>query len=135
MDRLGFDFLERLASHIGVTEPALRLLLCLFLGEYRQQFPQVMLPRCPLTPPRWPLSGFPGALFYRKFIFPLPKLQNHVYFIVSGLALCLFNFGWGTVHSLVSVLVTYLMIKLLPHGLPLRAASFLFHMGYILVGE
>lgn len=55
--------------------------------------------------------------------------------MVSGLALCLFNFGSGVVHSLVSVLATYLMIRFLPHGLPLRAASFVFHMVYILVGQ
>lgn len=49
--------------------------------------------------------------------------------------MCLFNFGAGTIHSLISVVVTYLMIKFLPHGLPLRAASFVFHMAYILAGE
>lgn len=98
--------------------------------------PPCVVPRpCPTHATPIHISGYPGAIFYRKFVFPLPKLQNHLYFVVSGLALCFFNFGYGTVHSLVSVLATYLMIRFLPHSLPLRTASFLFHMTYILVGE
>lgn len=54
---------------------------------------------------------------------------------MAGLALCLFNFGSGTIHSLVSCVATYLMVTFLPHGLPLRAASFTFHMTHILAGE
>lgn len=80
------------------------------------------------------VAGFPGAIFYRKFIFPLPKLHNHLYFIVAGLSLCLFNFGAGVIHSLVSVVATYLMVTFLPHGMPLRVASFTFHMVHILAG-
>lgn len=80
-------------------------------------------------------SGFPLAIFYRKFIFPLTKLQNHIYFIITGLLICTFNFGSGVIHSLISVVVTYLMVTFLPHGMPLRAASFTFHMVHILAGK
>lgn len=81
------------------------------------------------------IAGYPLAIFYRKVIFPLPKFHNHIYFIVSGLALCLFNFGSGVIHSLISIVATYLMVTFLPHGRPLRAASFTFHMVHILAGE
>lgn len=58
---------------------------------------------------------------------------KHLYIFGSGLLLCIFNYGWLAHHSFAAVSVAYLLMRLL-NGTALVAASFVFHMAYLMVG-
>lgn len=57
-----------------------------------------------------------------------------MFILATGLALSAFNFGRDTQHSLIAVVVTYLMLKLFGPSRYLRIGSFVFHMVYLLAG-
>uniref|UniRef100_A0A1B0CHD0 Lysophospholipid acyltransferase 5 n=2 Tax=Lutzomyia longipalpis TaxID=7200 RepID=A0A1B0CHD0_LUTLO len=99
----------QLAGAVGATEPALRLLISVVLG-------------------------YPLSLFYRNFIWPLPELQQHIFMIISGMTICLFNYGSDVYHSILAILATYILIKVLGPTKKLMIASFAFHMTHLLFG-
>lgn len=78
-------------------------------------------------------TGYPLAILYHKRIYAQSKEINHLYIAGCGLLLCVFNYGLLVYHSLLAVLVSYLLITVL-NGTPLIAASFAFHMTYLLFG-
>lgn len=78
-------------------------------------------------------SGYPLAIIYRKKVYPLSKSVNHLYLFATGLLICLFNYGWLVYHSLSAVLVSYGLILFL-NGNALVLTTFIFHMGYLLIG-
>lgn len=60
-------------------------------------------------------------------------MNNHLFFIVSGILLCIFNYGYQAYHSLIAVSATYLFLISLK-GTALTTTSFVFHMSYLLFG-
>lgn len=80
------------------------------------------------------LPGFPIALVYRKYIFAQqPKLLNHLFIIACGLAILLFNYGLDLYHTVIAISVSCALIHTL-RGTALIATTFVFHMGYLLIG-
>lgn len=77
--------------------------------------------------------GYPLAYIYRKYIYSQSKVNNHLYIVLSGIAICIFNFGYYVYHSLVAVAVTYILTLFL-NGTLLTTTSLIFHMTYLLVG-
>ncbi|SPP76564.1 lysophospholipid acyltransferase 5 [Drosophila guanche] len=95
----------------GVTPEALRLLLTL-------------------------MAGYPIAAVYTKYIAEVPfKTLHHIFFFSCGAGLCYFNYGADTYHSLLGILVTYLLVLFLRHNIKLMIGlNFVFHMTYLLLG-
>ena len=59
---------------------------------------------------------------------------RHLYFAATGVLLCLFNFGHEALHSLVSILVTYLIARCFAGSGAGVIVGFLFHVGYLTAG-
>ncbi|XP_037824589.1 lysophospholipid acyltransferase 5 [Lucilia sericata] len=100
-----------LADKVGVGEAAIRLLFTLF-------------------------AGYPIAFIYRFLIQPQSsKPVHHIFFALCGFGLCFFNYGFDTYHSLISIWITYLLVRLLHNNTQqLVAINFVFHMAYLLTG-
>ncbi|XP_071521262.1 lysophospholipid acyltransferase 5 isoform X1 [Panulirus ornatus] len=102
-------FLQAFANLLGAPEPALRLLISI-------------------------LIGYPLVLIHRYTLYcKSPKLQ-HLYFIVSGVSIALFNYGHNVVHSVVCVMVAWLLLLFVGGTLKSVIISFVFQMTYLLVG-
>lgn len=79
------------------------------------------------------VAGYPLAILYHKRIYAQSKKINHSFIAGCGILLCIFNYGVLVYHSLMAVLVSYLLISLL-NRTALIATSFVFHMTYLLYG-
>ncbi|XP_030605883.1 lysophospholipid acyltransferase 5 [Archocentrus centrarchus] len=101
--------LEQLSESLGSPEPAIRLLLSI-------------------------LIGYPFALVDRWFLFYQPATVIHLFHTFSGLALAAFNFGPQLYHSVVCVLVQFLMLRLMGRTVTTVLSSFTFQMLYLLAG-
>lgn len=99
----------QLASYLGSSEPAFRLLLTV-------------------------LAGYPLALVHRNFFLNKNPVSQHLYFTVCGLLLCCFNYGFNVYHSLLNILVVYAVLRLIGGTLASVAFSFIFCMGYLVLG-
>lgn len=97
-----------LAQSFGVTVPALKLLLGVF-------------------------AGYPFALIYRKYLFHQSEQKQCLYFILCGLTLGFWNYGFGMFHCLLSILLTYLAVTYLK-GILMVSLVFVFNFTYLLVG-
>ncbi|MBN3299688.1 MBOA5 acyltransferase, partial [Amia calva] len=80
------------------------------------------------------LSGYPFALFYRRFLFYREPSLIHLFHTLSGLGLAAFNFGSRMHHSVVCVMVQFLMLRLMGRTLTGVVSSLLFQMMYLLLG-
>ncbi|ENN75052.1 hypothetical protein HUJ04_001252 [Dendroctonus ponderosae] len=96
------------AHAVGVSEPALKLLLGV-------------------------LAGYPFALIYRKYLFNQSENRQCLYFISCGLLIGLWNYGFGMFHCLLSILLTYLAVHFLK-GLAMVAVVSAFNFTYLLAG-
>ncbi|XP_005109186.2 lysophospholipid acyltransferase 5 [Aplysia californica] len=77
-----------LASLLGSSEGAIKLLLSLFLG-------------------------YPLAFLYRSpLVYRLPPALKHVFFVAVGFSICYYNFGADSAHLVANVTVIYLMLLL-----------------------
>lgn len=101
--------LEYIAEWLGTSEPALRLLFSILLG-------------------------FPLAFFHRCYVINCTPSMQHVYFSLCGITLGYFNYGCDIVHSLFCVLVIYLVLLFIGGTLISVIFSFVFLMGYLLIG-
>ncbi|XP_069551715.1 lysophospholipid acyltransferase 5 [Brachyistius frenatus] len=101
--------LEKLSESLGSPEPAVRLILSI-------------------------LIGYPCALVYRRFLFSESATVIHLFHTFSGLALATFNFGPQICHSVVCILVQFLMLRLMGRTLTTVLSSFTFQMVYLLAG-
>ncbi|XP_046388835.1 lysophospholipid acyltransferase 5 [Ischnura elegans] len=99
--------LKDIATALGATEPALRLLLSLLIG--------------------YPIAVFHRYTLYRKN----PALQ-HIFFICCGVGIGFFNYGHEALHSIMSVVVMYITLVAIGGTLLSVYVSFLFNMGYLL---
>ncbi|XP_047453786.1 lysophospholipid acyltransferase 5 isoform X1 [Mugil cephalus] len=102
--------LENLSESLGSPEPAVRLILSI-------------------------LIGYPCALVYRRFLFYQSPTVIHLFHALSGLALAAFNFaGSQLYHSVVCILVQFLMLRLMGRTVTAVLSSFTFQMLYLLAG-
>lgn len=102
-------YIGKLSEVVGTTEPALRLLLSVF-------------------------AAYPLAIIHRNFLYGTNKNLQHIYFIISGLALGFFNYGIDIVHTVDAVLFTFVLLKFSGGTEASVAISFIFNMGYLLLG-
>jgi len=83
------------------------------------------------------LAAYPLSLNYRLLSTSVLSnpVHRHLYFAVTGLTICIFNFGLLTYHSIVSVLVTYFITRSSIAATPLSVViGFFFHMTYLTLG-
>lgn len=73
------------------------------------------------------------AFFYHKKISSQSKQIIHAYIALSGILLCIFNYGLLVYHTLLAVLVSYVLITFL-NSTALITTSFVYHLGYLLFG-
>ncbi|PNF39053.1 Lysophospholipid acyltransferase 5 [Cryptotermes secundus] len=106
--RSGGSVLSQLAYSLGAPEPALRLLVSILLG-------------------------YPLALIHRYTLFGQLQYQ-HLFFVVSGLSIGYFNYGWEILHSVTSVLVVYGILRIIGGTLISVICVFIFTMAYLLAG-
>ncbi|KAL1502071.1 hypothetical protein ABEB36_007271 [Hypothenemus hampei] len=97
-----------LAQNIGLTEPALKLVLGI-------------------------LAGYPFALIYRKFLYNKDGVFQCLYFTACGLTLGFWNYGIGMFHCLATILFSYLAITFLKGPL-MVSVVFIFNFIYLLTG-
>ncbi|KAK3737487.1 hypothetical protein QZH41_010816 [Actinostola sp. cb2023] len=81
----GVGDLSFLVEKTGLSDPALRLVIGL-------------------------LSAYPLCLIYRLFLYRTNPMLQHVYFIVGGMCLLIFGFGWGVIHSIINIVLVYLVL-------------------------
>ncbi|XP_055858144.1 lysophospholipid acyltransferase 5 [Episyrphus balteatus] len=106
----GGGLIANLAELSGAPEPALRLLLSI-------------------------LFGYPIAALHQLCVRKLEPLLQHIFFATCGFALCYFNYGTDSYHSVIAIWVTYLLVRLLHHApQQLLIINFLFHMSYLIIG-
>lgn len=99
-----------ISAHLGASESATRLLLSLF-------------------------SGYPLAYLYRTpLLYKQPAEVKHIYFIALGLLQCYFNFGLDLYHSLINILVIYVLLKINGGTLSSVVIAFLFNISYLVIG-
>ncbi|KAH8373378.1 hypothetical protein KR009_004577 [Drosophila setifemur] len=82
------------------------------------------------------LAGYPVAAFYHKFIANInDKTLHHMFFAGCGAALCYFNYGYDAYHSLLGIVITYLLVLFLRRKTTVfLITNLVFHMGYLLLG-
>ncbi|XP_015116616.1 lysophospholipid acyltransferase 5 isoform X1 [Diachasma alloeum] len=99
----------QLARAMGASEPALRLIISISLG-------------------------FPLAYLHRRTLYGKTPLHQHVFFILSGVFLGIWNFGWDMSHSAISLCTTYLILLVLGSSKLAVAVTFIFNMSHLLYG-
>ena len=80
--------------------------------------------------------AYPLALLYRYL---RPRVlrsssSRHLYFASTGLFFCFFNFGIQAFHSILAVVVTYLLVRCFPGSTVSIVVGFVFHVSYLTVG-
>lgn len=96
-------------QQLGVTEPALKLLLGI-------------------------LAGYPLALIHRLYLYKKSEKLQCVFFTLAGLAIGFWNFGWGIFHCFFSVVFTYFVISLLKASALSVGIVFISTFSYLLTG-
>ncbi|EEB19442.1 transmembrane protein nessy, putative [Pediculus humanus corporis] len=80
------------------------------------------------------LLGYPIAFIHRKCLFGASPNIQHIYFITCGIILCCFNYGFDVIHSLASITITYLVLKIFKGGLTSLLIVFIYTMLHLTVG-
>ncbi|XP_001604606.2 lysophospholipid acyltransferase 5 [Nasonia vitripennis] len=101
--------LGSLAELVGAPTDALRLLISILLG-------------------------FPLALIHRRTLYGKSPTSQHYYFAACGLIIGFWNYGVDIMHSMAALTVTYLTLKALGGTLVSVILTFIFNMGYLLIG-
>ncbi|XP_040190739.1 lysophospholipid acyltransferase 5-like [Rana temporaria] len=103
------SLLHGVAGALGASEPALRLILSIFIG-------------------------YPLALFQRHFLFKKQPSHIHLFNTVTGLCIAYFNFGSQLYHSLLCVVLHFLILRLMGRTVTAVITGFCFQLGYLLFG-
>ncbi|XP_049885939.1 lysophospholipid acyltransferase 5 [Pectinophora gossypiella] len=106
---VGLSPVPFLANLIGTTEPAFKLLISIIMG-------------------------YPIAIVYHKIIRKKYDGYHNIYFIITGLDMAYYNFGYTLYHNLIPALVMYGTTKVLGPGKENAIVTFAFNMGYLLIG-
>ncbi|KAL7645692.1 UNVERIFIED_CONTAM: hypothetical protein RMT77_002569 [Armadillidium vulgare] len=101
-------WLYGLATLIGASEPALKLLISL-------------------------LIGYPLLYIHRKFLHDKSPILQHFYFILGGVGIAIFNNGINVLHSMFCIFFAWLVLFLIGGTLLSVLVSFTFQMGYLLI--
>jgi len=80
------------------------------------------------------LMGYPVMLVYRLFLYKRSSTAQHIYFLLTGLLVGLWTIGMDVIHNLYAVMGTYLILLFAGGTLASVVISFLFNMGYLLIG-
>uniref|UniRef100_A0A493T1F6 Lysophospholipid acyltransferase 5 n=1 Tax=Anas platyrhynchos platyrhynchos TaxID=8840 RepID=A0A493T1F6_ANAPP len=78
--------------------------------------------------------GYPFALFQRYFLFQKETYLIHLYNALTGLSIAYFNFGMQFFHSLLCVLIQFLILRLMGRTITAVFTTFLFQMTYLMAG-
>ncbi|XP_048005039.1 lysophospholipid acyltransferase 5 [Leguminivora glycinivorella] len=105
---VGLSPVPLFADLIGTTEPALKLLLSIFMG-------------------------YPLAIVYHQYVKQHKELRN-LYFIVTGLDIAIYNFGISLYHNLIPTLGIYLTTMILGPGKINVIVTFVFNVAYLMAG-
>ncbi|KAM7444465.1 Lysophosphatidylcholine acyltransferase 3 [Porites harrisoni] len=103
----GFGSIDFLVKATGLSDPGLRLVIGLF-------------------------SAYPLAFFYHAFFYRRNPVLQHVYFTLCGLGVAAFCYGWCFAHSLIAIIVSYLLLQIVGPSMVTVGLTFLFNMGYLL---
>uniref|UniRef100_A0A0R3RUJ4 Lysophospholipid acyltransferase 5 n=1 Tax=Elaeophora elaphi TaxID=1147741 RepID=A0A0R3RUJ4_9BILA len=80
------------------------------------------------------LAGYPLAAIYRSIFYNKVPAVQHIYFVVVGLTLYIFNYGAAALHSIISVLLAYWIVTYFPgQEISITLAHFAF-LGHLLIG-
>uniref|UniRef100_A0A8C6YSW3 Uncharacterized protein n=1 Tax=Nothoprocta perdicaria TaxID=30464 RepID=A0A8C6YSW3_NOTPE len=79
-------------------------------------------------------EGYPFALFQRRFLFQKEAYLIHLYNVLTGLSIAYFNFGMQFFHSLICVLVQFLILRLMGRTVTAVFTTFFFQMAYLMAG-
>eukprot|EP00074_Homo_sapiens_P108000 XP_024304561.1 lysophospholipid acyltransferase 5 isoform X1 [Homo sapiens] len=101
--------LNKLATSLGASEQALRLIISIFLG-------------------------YPFALFYRHYLFYKETYLIHLFHTFTGLSIAYFNFGNQLYHSLLCIVLQFLILRLMGRTITAVLTTFCFQMAYLLAG-
>ncbi|CAD7670459.1 unnamed protein product [Nyctereutes procyonoides] len=109
--RWGFDelSLNKLATSLGASEQALRLIISIFMG-------------------------YPLALFFRRYLFFKDSYLIHLFHTFTGLSIAYFNFGNQLYHSLLCVVLQFLILRLMGRTITAVLTTYCFQMAYLLAG-
>ncbi|XP_019404426.1 PREDICTED: lysophospholipid acyltransferase 5 [Crocodylus porosus] len=80
------------------------------------------------------LMGYPFALFQRYFLFQKEVYLIHLYNTLTGLSIAYFNFGAQFFHSLLCVLIQFLVLRLMGRTVTAVCTTFCFQMMYLMAG-
>ncbi|XP_014259800.1 lysophospholipid acyltransferase 5 [Cimex lectularius] len=98
-----------LAASLGLSEPALRLFITI-------------------------MTGYPIALIHRLFLFGKPPPVQHVFFILCGLSLGMYNFGLEMLYTLLGLVVVYAILKMIGGTVHSVIITFVFTLGSLIAG-
>ncbi|KAJ7413595.1 Lysophospholipid acyltransferase 5 [Willisornis vidua] len=82
----------------------------------------------------WLVPGYPFALFQRYFLFQKEAYLIHLYNVFTGLSIAYFNFGTQFFHSLICVLIQFLILRLMGRTITAVFTTFFFQMTYLMAG-
>uniref|UniRef100_A0A1B6FRU6 Lysophospholipid acyltransferase 5 n=2 Tax=Cuerna arida TaxID=1464854 RepID=A0A1B6FRU6_9HEMI len=105
----GLSLIGKLAGTVGASEAALKILLSILLAH-------------------------PISLFHRYNLYGKNQDLQHIYFAVCGLAIGIFNYGWDIFHTLATVIVVYIILKVAGGTLMSAVITLGFTMSYLLIG-
>nr|CAI5851132.1 unnamed protein product [Callosobruchus analis] len=101
--------ITKFSESIGVTEPALKLILTVF-------------------------AGYPLALVHRKYLYGKEVSLQHLFFILTGFSLGYWNYGRDMYHCVFTIFFTYCTLLLLKGTAISVAVTFVFSFLYLLIG-
>lgn len=103
------NVMGNVARKVGVAEAVLRLMVGL-------------------------LTGLPLAFVYRSFCYKRNATIQHIFITICGVWLAFFCFGWSCLHSLVNIILAYLLLQLGgPQALTV-ILMFVLNVGYLITG-
>ncbi|XP_034171298.2 lysophosphatidylcholine acyltransferase 3 protein nessy [Osmia lignaria lignaria] len=80
------------------------------------------------------LLGLPIALFHRYTLYGKSPILQHLFFSISGILICYWNYEHNTFHSAATLCITYLILKLFGGTSLSVLTTFVFNMSYLLYG-
>ncbi|XP_076749797.1 lysophosphatidylcholine acyltransferase 3 protein nessy [Xylocopa sonorina] len=78
--------------------------------------------------------GLPIALLHKYTLYQKSPIHQHVFFIVCGILICIWNYGINTFHSITAVLVTYGILKCFGGTTLSVFLTFVINMTYLMCG-
>lgn len=75
------------------------------------------------------------AIIHRLLLYGKDANLQHIYFALSGLILGYFNYGFDILHTVFAIIFTFLTLVFLDGTLASVAVTFIFNMGYLLIGK